>query len=450
MRYEILGKPAFVDGPTGSLGRSTSELSYKIRSSPNFDDFCVPFSEYHTASVTFCLNLSDACNLACDYCFNGAKSGKSIQLDECIRFLDVCFSRFPEKEKYFVDLSGKGEPLLFLDKILKIKEHCVRKSNELRREVLVQFVCNGTLLSLPVAETLQRHGVLFGVSLDGCREIHDKHRRRKDGGATFDEIIANVNAIPHHEYVGAACTLTSDVFSLKDSLIELSKTFNTVGYKPARACDFAFSSEGVRAWCESYDELVSYLTDSAIAGDIAPIKVLLNGDDYFGKFVKRIFLGQRCLIRCDGSLSRFTLDGDGKVYPCPAAFGMGEFAIGGKNAFDETAMERMFTAQMNRPECRGCDFRYLCGGECTIERKLSGGLNVAMCEYKRHIILLAVYFAFSVIESSPKAAFEIKSFCEEVESRKRMDPKLLVFLNEHPELSFTEGKEVFDKLEKRY
>ena len=450
MRYEILGKSVFVDGPTGSFSRSASELSDATRLSLNFDDFCVPFSEYHTASVTFCVNLSDACNLACDYCFNGSKSGKSIPLDECIRFLDACFSRFPDKEKYFVDLSGKGEPLLFLDKILKIKEHCVNKSNELRREVLVQFVCNGTLLSLPVAESLQRHGILFGVSLDGCREVHDKHRRKKTGEPTFDEIIANVKAIPHHEYVGAACTLTSDVFSLKNSLIELSKTFNTVGYKPARACEFAFSSEGVKAWCESYDELVSYLVDSTIAGDIGPIKVLLNGDDYFGKFVKRIFLGQRCLIRCDGSLSRFTLDGDGKVYPCPAAFGMGEFAIGEAEHLDESAMERMFVSQIRRPECAGCDFRYLCGGECAIEKKLSGGLNAAMCEYKRHVILLAAYFAFSVIEGNRCAAMGIRAFCEEVESRKKIDPKLLEFLNRHPEMSFTAGKEAFDKLEHRY
>lgn len=450
MIRQVLGKNIFLDGSTGSIGRDPNELGGVVANSPNLDFFEVSFSEYRTTSITICINLSDACNLACDYCFNGSKSGKSIPLDECIRFLDACFSRFPDKEKYFVDLSGKGEPLLFLDKILKIKKHCVNKSNELRREVLVQFVCNGTLLSLPVAETLQRHGILFGVSIDGCREIHDKHRTKKDRGATFDEIIANVKAIPHHEYVGAACTLTSDVFSLRDSLIELSKTFNTVGYKPARACEFAFSSEGVKAWCESYDELVSYLTESAVAGDIAPIKVLLNGDDYFGKFVKRIFLGQRCLIRCDGSLSRFTLDGDGKVYPCPAAFGMGEFAIGEAEHLDESAMERMFVSQIRRPECAGCDFRYLCGGECAIEKKLSGGLNAAMCEYKRHVILLAAYFAFSVIEGNRCAAMGIRAFCEEVESRKKIDPKLLEFLNRHPEMSFTAGKEAFDKLEHRY
>ena len=114
MRYDILGKSVFIDGPTGSLGRSEAELGVAISSSPDFDGFCASFSGYQTASVTFCLNLSDACNLACDYCFNGEKTGVSISVADCITFLDGCFSRFPNKEKYFVDLSGKGEPLFFL------------------------------------------------------------------------------------------------------------------------------------------------------------------------------------------------------------------------------------------------------------------------------------------------------------------------------------------------
>ena len=120
--------------------------------------------------------------------------------------------------------------------ILKIKRYCEDKSNELNREVLVRLVSNGTLLNPLIADILQKNGILFGVSLDGNELIHDKHRKTKDGKNTYQTIIDNVNNILHHEYVGAACTLTNDVFSLKDSLIELSKTFNTVSYKPSRDC----------------------------------------------------------------------------------------------------------------------------------------------------------------------------------------------------------------------
>lgn len=73
----------------------------------NFDLFRPPYSEYNPTSVTFCINLSDACNLGCDYCFNPNKQNISVDIDAALTFLDTCFKTFPNKEKYFIDLSGK-------------------------------------------------------------------------------------------------------------------------------------------------------------------------------------------------------------------------------------------------------------------------------------------------------------------------------------------------------
>ena len=110
MFYEILGKTVFIDGKTGLF--SFNETNYDLmlkRDNFNFDLYEPRFYEYNTTSVTFCINLSDSCNLACDYCFNPKKQNKNISVENALAFLKVCFLSFPDKEKYFVDLSGKGE-----------------------------------------------------------------------------------------------------------------------------------------------------------------------------------------------------------------------------------------------------------------------------------------------------------------------------------------------------
>lgn len=448
----ILGKRVFIDGSTGLFAFNKSLLDYQTKktSAIDFDKYRPPFSEYKTTSVTFCINLSDSCNLSCDYCFNLKKNNKSVSLEDALKFLDTCFETFKNKEKYYVDLSGKGEPLLYLNKILEIKRYCDEKSNELKREVLVQLVCNGTLLDSLTADILQKNGILFGVSLDGCEFVHDKHRKTKDCKPTYQLILDNVNNIPHHEYVGAACTLTSDVFSLKDSLIELSKTFNTVSYKPSRDCDFAFDEQSIDGWLASYDELVLFLASETIRGNLKYIRILLNGEDYLGKFIRRMVLGQRNIIRCDAGLSRFCLDDDGKIYSCPAAFSEESLCVGNKDSINFKQSEALFKKQLNKKGCGTCVFRNICGGECQLEKILSKGINKTMCKYKSHLILLSMYFVNEVHEHNSLSFKEIYDFCIEVENRKKIDINLERFLKNNPQYSFIEGKRIYDKQEKKY
>ena len=449
-KYYILNKSFFINGATGCFANNENELNGYISKSFNFDLFRPPYSEYNPTSVTFCINLSDACNLGCDYCFNPNKQNKSIDNDATLTFLDTCFKTFPNKEKYYVDLSGKGEPLLFLDKILKIKRYCEEKSNELNREVLVQLVSNGTLLNPIIIDILQKNGILFGVSLDGNELIHDKHRKSKGGKNTYQMIIDNVNNILHHEYVGAACTLTNDVFSLKDSLIELSKTFNTVSYKPSRDCFCAIDNNSINKWLDSYDDLVKFLTEQTIRGNLKYIRVLLNGEDYLGKYIKRIILGQRNIVRCDAGIGRFTLDTDNNVYACPASFSYKELKVGTKDDLDFDKSSKLFNKQIYKDGCQKCDFRNICGGECQIEKLLSKGINKIMCEYKKHLILLAIYFVMEVGEHNLLSFDELHKFCIEIDNRRKLDKDLDKFLKEHKEYNFIEGKKKYDEQEKKY
>ena len=446
---KILDRIIYINSVNSNFSVNRFDLENDYRSM-NFDLIKYTLEHYQNSVGTFCINLSNACNLACDYCFNGKKDGKSISIDKVKAFLDTCFKTFTNKEKYFVDVSGKGEPLLFLSKILEIKDYCVEISNRIRKEVLVSFVCNGTLLSKEVANILQKKGILFGVSLDGNEYVHNLHRKTVKGEDTYKTVIENVKAIEHHEYVGAATTLTKDVFSLVDSLKELSEVFNTVGYKPARNCLDAFNEESIDLWLKEYDKLALFLLDECVKGNDKYLKVLLNGDDYFGKFIKRIILGVRGQIRCDGGLSRFSLDDNDNVYICPSAFGNDEFKVGDISHIDVDKQRKIFDEQISKSHCGTCPVKYICGGECLIEKRLVNGNNPLMCKYKKHLILLSMYFAISLIERNYPMFMNIVNFSKSTSIRYHEDPELKKFLDEHPEYSFTEGKEIFDNLYKKY
>jgi len=405
------------------------------------------FNNYTPTFATFCISLSEACNLNCTYCFAKHEEAKILTIDQITSYLDLCFKTFGCKDKYYIDLSGKGEPLLFLDLILKIKEYCDNKSNELKREVAVRFVSNGTLLLKETVDILQKHGIRFlGVSLDGNEFIHDKCRRTKTGEPTYKLILDNVKAIEHHEYVGCAVTLTKDVFSLVDSLKELGEVFKTIGYKPARTCGASIDLEATKQWCDKYDELAKFLADEVIEkNNLKYIKILMNGEDYFGKFIRRCFSKSIYTIRCDGGLTRTTLDTNGKIYICPAASEFEDLCIGENNILDQISREMLFYEQLDKIEpCASCEVRYMCGGECLVEKRLSNGINTNMCLYKKHLIYLAMWLTDTIKELNQDAYRKLEEFCLDFAERTKLDKDLAKYLADN-NYKFVDGKEAYDK-----
>lgn len=122
--------------------------------------------------------------------------------DDAIKYLDVLFEKFSEGDRFFVDLSGKGEPLLSLKTILTINSHCIKVSNEIKKEIVVSFVTNGLLLTPNIVSLLQENGILFGISIDGPKYVHDVHRKRIDNSNSYDLIMENVKKIEKKRFLG--------------------------------------------------------------------------------------------------------------------------------------------------------------------------------------------------------------------------------------------------------
>ena len=294
----------------------------------------------------------------------------------------------------------------------------------------------------PWRNAFKRSGVLFGVSLDGDKPRHDANRVYQSGKGSFDEIIENVAAIEHRQYVGCAVTITKEPFPLVTTLDELGKYFMTISVKPVRSEALGLDEEGLARWVSEYEQLERRLESDVQKGDIALLFRLLNGDDYFGKFILRSFLNVKALSRCDASCGRIAVAVDGSFYPCPALMRQ-EYQIGSVDrGFCCSKASAYYERQVKRTSCVNCCFRFACGGECMAE---SDAPNPIMCRFKQSLILLAMLLEENCRRFNNDVYKQIIDFCLEKKNRNRENVSLREFRLLYPQLTFTEAKCKFDQ-----
>lgn len=392
--FKILDRTYELDDNCKPLGADDGKTSDNAATADK-----VPFSPQYVRTVTMCLHISESCNLNCKYCFK--KIGGELSLEDIKRFIDCVMQVYPNADRYIIDMSGAGEPLLHKGLALQIAKYCNRLSDRYLREFLPTFVTNGVLLTPETVKELQSAGILFGVSLDGTKENHDKNRVFHNGKGSYDIVTKNIDAIEHNDYVGLAMTYSDG--NLLQSFLSMSELLPTVSMKPVRYTDGALDAQAV---CDGYDKLIKFLLDETLSGKKNYIYSVINGDDYFGKFLKRVLLSRKVYGRCDAGIGRFSLAGDKNIYFCPAAVGIDGGAVGNlEYGIRLRKIQEMWDSQRNS-KCNGCFAHDICGGECKIVSYNKYGhfndVDPIMCVIKRHLFLLAKYFVDAVKEIDPQ------------------------------------------------
>jgi uncharacterized protein len=120
-----------------------------------------------------------------------------------------------------------GEPLLFGAEGIDAVATQLRRAVPDGIGVELRMQTNGLRLDGDMLRVLARHGIRVGVSIDGDRAQHDRHRRTPDGRGSWDAAAAAVRLLHarHPElYAGILATvdLRNDPLVTYESLIELS------------------------------------------------------------------------------------------------------------------------------------------------------------------------------------------------------------------------------------
>jgi uncharacterized protein len=357
----------------------------------------------------------------------------------------MIIDEFPKAGKYIVDPTGSGEPLLNLEHLCKIGEYCKTKSDELKREVLPMIVTNGLLLTESSVKKMRDAGILFGVSLDGDKKSNDVYRYDYRKNGTHKRIILNIKKIKDRSLLGAALTITDQNLDLVKNLKYLTKYFATVSMKPVRAINsnIGVNESNIEQVKNSYDNLYNFILNQTRKKNLEYLSAILNGDDYFGKFLLRTILGQKVTTRCDAGIGRFSLASNGLIYACPGAIDIKELVVGTLNeGINNVKRENLWRTLINRKQCEDCFAKFVCGGECFVNAYYSTNSIISkddiMCELRRHLYRLSLMLNYYLKQMD---IYDIVfQGCVNKAKRFDEDKKVTNFLNKNIDVSFNELK----------
>jgi uncharacterized protein len=155
--------------------------------------------------------IGPVCDIDCEYCFyleKRALFGKT----EHYRMPDDVLAAYIEQ--YVASQSTPvveftwhgGEPtLLGIDFYRKVVE--LQKPYREHKEIRNSLQTNGVRLTDEWCEFFKTNNFFIGVSIDGPKDIHDRYRKDRKGGSTFDRVMAGIRLLQKHgvEFNALAC-----------------------------------------------------------------------------------------------------------------------------------------------------------------------------------------------------------------------------------------------------
>lgn len=150
---------------------------------------------------TITIQVTEACNLCCSYCYQINKSPNKLKFETAKKFIDLILDEDSDKNHYMnkensdfvvLDFIG-GEPLLEIDLIDEIVDYFIKRCIELNHPwvygYMISIGTNGTLyFTDKVQKFLNKHKnrISMNITVDGDKELHDSCRVFPDGSGSYD------------------------------------------------------------------------------------------------------------------------------------------------------------------------------------------------------------------------------------------------------------------------
>ncbi|MGW4243653.1 FxsB family cyclophane-forming radical SAM/SPASM peptide maturase [Nocardia sp. NPDC004722] len=188
------------------------------------------------AFTEFIVKIHGWCNLACDYCYVYEMADQSWRakpramsrdtFDGACRMIaqHAAMHAVPAVDLVF----HGGEPLLAGSSELEYFARTARHMLEPDVQVRLGIQTNGVLIDEDVLRICDRWNIKIGVSLDGGRAEHDRHRLDRRGQGSYDRVAAGLERLLADErrrlFTGLLCTvdLRNDPIETYDALLRFS------------------------------------------------------------------------------------------------------------------------------------------------------------------------------------------------------------------------------------
>ena len=272
-------------------------------------------------SVTW--QVTDACNLACTYCYQHNKGVRRMSRQTAFDFVDMLLDEEmtgsyinPRISPFIVLEFIGGEPFMEAELIDETLAYWHRRTTELRHpwatRYMVSICSNGVLYRTPeVQRFVQKHKghLSLSVTLDGTRELHDACRVFPDGSGSYDVAAdACLDLIERGFDVGSKITIAPGNITHLDEALRAMVEF---GYTEINAnCVYE------RGW---NDELAGELYRQMNAFSDYLLENDLEEEVYCSLYEESFFHPKDpgdLDLWCGGDGMMLACDPDGWLYPC--------------------------------------------------------------------------------------------------------------------------------------
>jgi uncharacterized protein len=164
---------------------------------------------------------SPFCNLDCDYCYLPSRS-TTARMN--LRILAATFQNIIGSGLVRETLNvvwHAGEPLAVPVSYYREAFDVISAMTPSGVDVRHSFQTNATLVSRPWCDFIHEYSISIGVSIDGPKEIHDRHRVTKGGRGTFDRVMRGIRLLQENDITfsviavitAASLDFPEDIFS---------------------------------------------------------------------------------------------------------------------------------------------------------------------------------------------------------------------------------------------
>ena len=343
------------------------------------------------------VHVLEGCNLRCSYCYADAGSALNrMDRDLMFRVVEKSIREVPS-DTLTIDFLG-GEPMLLYGDIVDCIRHGHAYAAERGKKVDFILQTNGTLLSQQRARELRDLDVGVGVSIDGPKHLHDKHRPRAGGTGSWDEVLRNLLAARDEGLRVAPLAVIHDPSTYTEVLqffLDHDFEFMRFNYTSVmgRARDvLEFPAERAEAFARGFMDMVRHAHAWCESNqrrlrinDLNQMLRILSSKN-------RDYMCMRSPCGLGDSILSFGIKGE--IYACE------EFERDTKATFllgqtSELTLPEVVAASPNYhllkqrkveniPKCSRCHLRYICGGGCTHKTLAYYGTHLRedpMCRY---------------------------------------------------------------------
>ncbi len=317
------------------------------------------------------------CNLRCTYCFYLEKKELYPDLprlrmsDETLEKMISSYMGIP-MQQYSIGWQG-GEPTLmgldFFKKVVQLQQKYGRPGAMVSNGLQT----NGTLIDDEWAQFLAKYKFLVGVSLDGMEEVHNHYRKYGSNKGSHADVLRGIEALKRNNVDFNILTLVNNI-SVKKPL-DIYNYLKDKGFYFQQFIEcLEFDKNGelypysVKA--EEWGKFLCDIFDEWYKEDTRKISIRLF-DAVLNKLVNGNIV---CCPMGNDCRHYFVVEHNGDIYPCDF-YVQDDLKLGNINTgewqnfaehekYDEFGLAK---AQM-APQCKECEFLFLCQGDCQKNR----------------------------------------------------------------------------------